>query len=571
MSVLVKLLSGSQAGAEFTLDSGAYVFGSGEDADLALLDAAVLPRHAVLHVEDKNCRVEPLEGAEVFVDGAPMPAAAPLAFFQVVTLGGVHFAIGPDGPWPSIPALPSAKAMAAANAEGAPAEVPSAEGAAAPVEPPGAATELPDSALAGGKGRIWAIAAGLAVMLSLVFIPAQCRTSPPSAAGLLADRLREGGIRVELAEGHSTGIQAPVGVALIAVPAHRDGQDGAVTVEGLFATEAEAARIAAILEEAKRDQETWVRGPGTETATFAAAMADARTRLRTVADELSEARAHLATEHPHLLLLADNRSPFAAALFGVVENAEERVAAEQAVRASLDARIRLRNSLFLWPDLRREIENAAVRSGIGEFLLDRTNGRLAATANPWPTAREREAFLQRIFERFGQPIAHPLADAFPAERPNPRQAAIQQAESDIGPSTISYIPPPLPIDFSSASASASDSAEPPEESPVDEFGGETDLAAADTVNQADLPELPPEPTADPAIDPAPPAVMQWQVVEVTSDGFVDQHGKTHAAGQYLAPNLRVVRAWSDGVVLQRGRETILAAKGSMIIDDTNEK
>src|SRR4051794_8127497 len=129
---LVKILSGSHAGAEVRLVTGAYRVGRDDDADVVLEDHALAGEHALVTIEAEGVKVEPLMGA-VTVNGAPhAEPARRLPFFAVVGLGATYLAVGPEGSaWPSV-ASPTPASLAAIADQPAQALVPAQAPAARP-------------------------------------------------------------------------------------------------------------------------------------------------------------------------------------------------------------------------------------------------------------------------------------------------------------------------------------------------------------------------------------------------------------------------------------------------------
>ncbi len=59
---ILKVLSGNQFGAEVALTDGTYTFGSGQDADIYLLDVSLQPRHGQVRLRDGKIEVRALQG-----------------------------------------------------------------------------------------------------------------------------------------------------------------------------------------------------------------------------------------------------------------------------------------------------------------------------------------------------------------------------------------------------------------------------------------------------------------------------------------------------------------------------
>ncbi|MDL2290701.1 hypothetical protein LJC09_01170 [Desulfovibrio sp. OttesenSCG-928-F20] len=108
-AILLKLLSGANAGAEMELSPGNWLLGGDDECHILLLDAGVRPRHLLLLVaENGDLTLVPQEGGAL-VNGEPLPPEGlVLPPHTVFTVGGVHAAHGPvDAPWPdlSLPTL----------------------------------------------------------------------------------------------------------------------------------------------------------------------------------------------------------------------------------------------------------------------------------------------------------------------------------------------------------------------------------------------------------------------------------------------------------------------------------
>lgn len=119
-AILLKLLSGANAGAEMELAPGDWLLGGGDESHILVLDAGVRPRHLLLAVaENGELTLVPQEGGAL-VNGEPLPPEGLiLPPFTVFTVGGVHAAHGPsDQPWPDL-SLPSLLMTGAAEGNGA--------------------------------------------------------------------------------------------------------------------------------------------------------------------------------------------------------------------------------------------------------------------------------------------------------------------------------------------------------------------------------------------------------------------------------------------------------------------
>lgn len=102
--VLLRLLSGLNAGASMELAPGEWILGSGDASELLVMDQGVHARHLALRVgEDGRVILVPLEG-EVGLDSAPVPAEGlPLEDFAVFSAGSLTACVGPaDSVWPEL-------------------------------------------------------------------------------------------------------------------------------------------------------------------------------------------------------------------------------------------------------------------------------------------------------------------------------------------------------------------------------------------------------------------------------------------------------------------------------------
>lgn len=164
-SVLLRLLSGVNVGAEMELAPGEWVLGSGDDSHLLVSGPGVRGKHLVLHIGGNGqVRLVPLEG-EVRLNNAPVPPeGAALAPFAVFSAGSLLACIGPvNEPWPQL-VLPQAEA-APAPTEPTPPSAP------APAVP--AAVDPPVGAPVGGNNvgkprrGWWRLVLALLLLLAL--------------------------------------------------------------------------------------------------------------------------------------------------------------------------------------------------------------------------------------------------------------------------------------------------------------------------------------------------------------------------------------------------------------------
>lgn len=179
---ILKFFSGPHAGAEVLLPPGDYLLGGAESCDIVLRDAAVAPRHARLRLGPAQARLSPLERPVTVAGRSIDQEGAALAFRQIATLGGSHFAVAPEGEsWESV-TLPE---LIQASPTPAPEEslavelpVPSASiaGPGLPQSEPSRRPRPPAKRLA-SLGGVAIIVGGLAIMLFY-------GNSPPTAASL---------------------------------------------------------------------------------------------------------------------------------------------------------------------------------------------------------------------------------------------------------------------------------------------------------------------------------------------------------------------------------------------------
>ena len=99
--LLLRVLTGPNAGAEALLASGATVLGNAETSDLVLADPAIVAAHVSILVEGERAVLQ-VEGEPVWIGGAFVTEqTVELADYQVFRLGGSSCAIGRHGDdWP---------------------------------------------------------------------------------------------------------------------------------------------------------------------------------------------------------------------------------------------------------------------------------------------------------------------------------------------------------------------------------------------------------------------------------------------------------------------------------------
>lgn len=235
MGNLLKIVKGVNSGAEIVLAEGAVTFGSGEGCDIVLADATLAAEAFVL---------ESAAGAvtlRILPDGEP----GILSPYVIFAVGGMEFAIGPDGEtWPELKREePEPPPEPEAPAEAAPAEAP-AEPEAAPEETP-AAVVATDESKSGRGGCLWlaltVVLVILAFLLGLVlsrrhpswFDRFQKAEAPAPAPAAVEEPA------AETASGSLPDLVAGAGLVL------ETADDGTRTVRGNFARRADRLEFAA--------------------------------------------------------------------------------------------------------------------------------------------------------------------------------------------------------------------------------------------------------------------------------------------------------------------------------------
>lgn len=167
---LLRVLAGSNAGAEALLHEGTTSLGSSETADLVIADAALEAEHFSIVIADRSVLLD-VGGFPVWVDGVEVVnRSCDLAPFVTVKCGQTIFAVGPrNGEWPAydpVDLLPVTSVSAIESVEDFPEEP-----AEQVLEGDGAALDTQRAAPAPGqylRRKTVRVAAGFAIAILLV-------------------------------------------------------------------------------------------------------------------------------------------------------------------------------------------------------------------------------------------------------------------------------------------------------------------------------------------------------------------------------------------------------------------
>lgn len=566
-NVLLKLLSGLQTGAELLLSAGEYTLGSDESCDLVLMDAAVRSRHALLSVSgESGVSITSVGDAPITLGGRPVSGVIPLHDFDVIGLGGVYVAVGPDAPWPQLPAIPppyreeekpdasepehdNAVADEADGISGEQAtrtessrEQPSAESEDSPTPSPSAVRR---------KRRLLAAVLILALAAGLLGGGIYAFTSlfARSPGDMLAGTLRDQGVSALYPAPADPNLLAPGQIGL-----SDDGREGFI-LKGLVKDVEEKFSIR--------------NNPALSDVSITDELTLADTETRRVNRELQAAFPWAE--------LTPSENGFYAILSGLAPKTDDINKAYRLARTALDNRIAIRRSVMDWSDLRRGSESHAIKLGVSNPRFTLKNGEIFFSSSPWPTLFQREDLITYIDNEFGGAVASQFEKALAkAPQPAPRRSPLS-ADYIAALSPLPQINPPAGSESAPASAPAPEPAIIAQPIPQPEPASESAMPEP----QPQAPDHQPEPEPAPEPFPAPepkaapkpyvPPVKRWRVDFITPDGFIDHHGKRHKAGDYLSSNLRLVSSWDDGVVFQRGSETLFGEVGTIIADLTVSK
>ena len=506
MALLLKFLSGTQAGAEALLPDGNYVLGSGDAADLILADVAVRERHAILYIAGGTCEVSPENDAEVRLDGAVIPGRVPLSMYQVLTLGGVHIAIGPDGAWRQMPVIPSLVQAAGGAASAVPGDATESAGSSGRASGNKYAQAVnQDAPPKTSRGTRWScllipLFFAAALFVGLYFFHRHVveylvpKVDDVSALRV-SERLAAGGINVSPAP-------APGRVAVVDLPG------GRVELSGLVLTEAERLAVA---------------------DTSGIPLDRLVNRVISLERELEMLQGELAVSHPGIQA-ARTGNGFAVLLYGIAERDADAASAFRLARERLGPLASVKRNLWVWRELKRDAEREAERLGMANARFVRNNGiELLMEANQWPSSALRRELLGAFHDRFGMDIGNYFASALDNE-PEIVKTPVEPLPEEVV--TIVDVPVPPP---------------PPEPEPEE-------MVPEETIGEKET-----------TLDEPPPVIVPlpefWQVTAVDGNGFFDHQGKHWRIGDVVSGTLRLVNVWHGGAIFQNGNETIFIRLG----------
>lgn len=425
MSALIKILTGPQMGAEFVLPDGEYRIGISDEADLMLADVSVLPIHALLRVDAGECRVEPaVPGAEIWVQGIKIAAETPLRNYEVITLGGVNLAVGPDGPWEMLPTPPEKQSGETPDTSPKDAET--------PMEQPAteadanAAVDLPPR-VAKKSFRPLSKAAYLLFPAALLgggwwFADRYLARSPLEVrAEKTADVLRDTGWKVVFPAAHAPETPGVVGVA--------PGVSGKIAFTGMVGTPNEKREVLAT---SRLSHDEMIDG------------------IRVFTEEAERAAEALRKEYPDVRLDADAER-FVVNLTGMVTDLAEYARAGRLVRNALPQGIPLRNHLINMEDAQQYLEKAGRRLGLDQFSIN-MDGKHPTFAYDNSANRDQVASLRRVVaDNYGRTGLELFAPALrkmeeippPIPPPNPEPEPVPEIATEPEPEPAPEPEPPV--------------------------------------------------------------------------------------------------------------------------------
>ena len=100
---LLKIISGSHAGAEIDLEHGTYTLGRHEDCDYILTDDALSDQHLEIKLDDTGLVIKSLCEHAFIIDGKEVGLEISPEIHTVITTSSLSFVFGQkDKPWPSL-------------------------------------------------------------------------------------------------------------------------------------------------------------------------------------------------------------------------------------------------------------------------------------------------------------------------------------------------------------------------------------------------------------------------------------------------------------------------------------
>jgi len=105
-NTILKILSGTQSGAEVSLAKGEYLIGSGPDDDIQIIDVSLRPGHAKLRVSPGKIEISAAAGSLKTANGISLDANSgwqEIEPLDTITAGTTRFALGPPtAHWESV-------------------------------------------------------------------------------------------------------------------------------------------------------------------------------------------------------------------------------------------------------------------------------------------------------------------------------------------------------------------------------------------------------------------------------------------------------------------------------------
>ncbi|MBF0398467.1 MAG: FHA domain-containing protein [Desulfobacterales bacterium] len=97
-SYLIKILSGTNLGAEFIADENVvYTIGSSDECDIILQDKFISQIHLSLQINSKEIVIKLFDNSKIFIDGKEIESEEITAsYFSILTIGTTNIIIGPE-------------------------------------------------------------------------------------------------------------------------------------------------------------------------------------------------------------------------------------------------------------------------------------------------------------------------------------------------------------------------------------------------------------------------------------------------------------------------------------------